>query len=160
MERRPDGFNEMVRHRRRAEMIRRNGISAIAIATALLVTPMLTVPAAACMLPPPDDASAYNDLLAPAVPISGSPERDGVATGEKYVILAPSQPGRPPQVVRWNGLDVAPAPHVYVVDGKAVARDDISELVAGIGIDPRAIQQSQVSDEPGPDRHGTVFIAE
>jgi hypothetical protein len=121
-------------------MKRTHGISALALAAALLAMPALTVPAAGCMMPPPGEESAQLDALLPGVPVSGEPERQDGAVREKYVIIAPAETGATPHIVRWNGLDVAPAPQILVVYGDPAAVRPVPALLYGAAREPRTVQ--------------------
>jgi hypothetical protein len=118
-----------------------NRISATAIAAALMLA-SLAMPAAACMEMSPDEQASLNDLIISGVPVAGTSEPAVINPAEKYVILAPVRPGAPPQVVRWNGIDVSPAPEVLVVEGRAVTQDTRDALAASIEL--RALQEAQL----------------
>ena len=122
-------------------MKRTLGISATAVAATLLMT-SLAMPAVACMEMSPDEQASLDDFIISGVAVSGSAEPAVIHPAEKYVILEPVSPGAPPQIVRWNGIDVSPAPQVLVIDGRAMTQDALRTLAAQD--DFRALQEAQI----------------
>lgn len=121
-------------------MKRTLGISATAIAAAMLVT-SAAMPALACM--EMDEQASMNAPRAIGVPVAGDSEPAVINPAEKYVIIAPVRPGAPPQIVRVNGIDVSPAPDVLVIDGRAVTQDAMQALAS---IDsPRVLQEARLA---------------
>ncbi len=122
-------------------MKRTTGISATAVAATLLMS-SLAMPAMARMEMSPDEQASLDNLVISGVAVSGISEPAVVDPAEKYVILDPVRPGAPPRIVRWNGIDVSPAPQVLVIDGRAVTRDAMRALAAQD--DLRALQEAQI----------------
>lgn len=101
-------------------MKRTIGISATAIAAALLVT-SVALPAVACM--EMDEQALLNAPRAVGVPVTGDSEPAVINPADKYVILRSEHSGTPPKILRVDGIDVSPAPEVLVIDGRAVTQD-------------------------------------
>ena len=121
-------------------MKRTLGISATAIAAAMLVT-SVAMPALACM--EMDEQASMNGPRVAGVPVVGESESAVLNPGESYVILRSEHPGTPPKILRVGGIDVSPAPAVLVVDGRAVTQD-AKQALAWIDI-PRVLQEAQLA---------------
>ena len=121
-------------------MKRTIGISATAIAAALLVT-SVAVPAFACM--EMDEQARMNAPRAIGVPVAGDSEPAVINPGEKYVIINSVRPGAPQQILRVGGIDVSPAPEVLVVDGRAVTQD-AKQALAYVD-SPRVLQEARLA---------------
>ena len=121
-------------------MKRTLGISATAIAAAMLVT-SVAMPALACM--EMNEQASMNGPRVAGVPVVGESEPAVINPGESYVILRSEHPGTPPKILRVGGIDVSPAPAVLVVDGRAVTQD-AKQALAWIDI-PRVLQEAQLA---------------
>jgi hypothetical protein len=120
-------------------MKRTIGISATAIAAALLVT-VVALPAFACM--EMDEQASLNAPRMAGVPIVGDSEPAVINPSDKYVILRSDHPGTPPKILRVGGIDVSPAPEVLVIDGRAVTRDAMQALA--LAASARMQQEAQL----------------
>jgi hypothetical protein len=121
-------------------MKRTIGISATAIAAAMLVT-SVAMPALACM--EMDEQASLNALHVAGVPVAGATEPAVINPDDSYVILRSEHPGTPPKILRVGGIDVSPAPAVMVIDGRAVTQD-ARQALAWID-SPRVLQEAQLA---------------